>query len=426
MEYAIEIYNLVKVYEPGIYFKQNVADILSGAKRPSRKQIVALNNVSINIPKGKITGIIGDNGSGKSTLLKIIGGITAPSSGTVKVNGTIASILEVGTGFHPDLTGRENIYFSAEMLGMSSKTVKLLESEIIDFSELEEYIDMQVKYYSSGMFMRLAFSVISHLNADIILLDEVFSVGDTAFQKKCERKLKELIYMNKSILFVSHEIGNVAQICNYFVRMEKGNVIAVGDQKSVINNYLTEKLSGLSVQEKENNNLNNLTRPRYLIKNINSFYVNVSNLNIDPLGNEIELRVTTGRDTPEIIYSHDNIYLDISYEQNTMKAIHPVIILSYQLSSFSVVCNSKFSKKKLTDIFTKNKVNLRCKIPANFLNNGLFGVTIYFLDQNRNEILYLENIMTLQVNHDNKNDVEHVESGAVMAPLKPQLEWEEI
>jgi lipopolysaccharide transport system ATP-binding protein len=424
MDFAVEIYNVSKIYEPGIYFKQNLADIITNNKQPTSKKIVALDNVSINIPKGKITAIIGDNGSGKSTLLKIIGGITEPTSGTVRVNGTIASILEVGTGFHPDLSGRENIYFSAEMLGMSSTKVKMLESEIISFSELEEYIDIPVKFYSSGMFMRLAFSVISFLNADIILLDEVFAVGDTAFQKKCERRMKDLISMNKSILLVSHEISNVSQICNFFIRMDKGEIVEMGEQMSVVNNYLTDRLSGASVQAR-NDAFTNLNS--YSISKKNEFSVSVENIKNDFIGRKVDVNILTSNGVPHKIYTTDEFFIDVTYENKGYVPIHPVIIFSYQLGSFSVACNSKFAYEDLNPMFIKKGLTaLRCIIPANLLNNGIFGLSLFLVKKNGLDVLFLENILVVKISYDKINFSQYSDNGQIKSPVKPRLIWNKI
>jgi ABC-type polysaccharide/polyol phosphate transport system ATPase subunit len=217
---AIHISNLGKTYILDEKFKQNFREKI--VSNSNQVQIVqALKNINLSIEKGEVVGILGDNGSGKSTLLKLISGITRPSLGTIEIHGKVASILEVGTGFNPELSGRENIYFSGEVLGMKRKELKNLEAKIIAFSEIKDFIDMQVKYYSSGMFMRLAFSVVAHVDADIILLDEVFSVGDASFRRKSEARIKEMANSEKTVIVVSHDLSSLSKLCSRFVWLEK-------------------------------------------------------------------------------------------------------------------------------------------------------------------------------------------------------------
>ena len=176
--------------------------------------IWALKDVSFEVKRGEVIGIIGANGAGKSTLLKILAQITHPTSGRVELNGRVASLLEVGTGFHPELTGRENIYLNGTILGMTKKEIDRKLDEIIDFSGVEKFIDTPVKRYSSGMRVRLAFSVAAHLDPEILLIDEVLAVGDAEFQKKCLGKMDEVARGGRTVLFVSHNMGAIGQLCN--------------------------------------------------------------------------------------------------------------------------------------------------------------------------------------------------------------------
>ena len=176
--------------------------------------IWALKDVSFQVEQGEVLGIIGRNGAGKSTLLKILSRVTAPTSGKVKVKGSIASLLEVGTGFHPDLTGRENIYLNGAILGMTKEEVKCRFDAIVSFSEIEKFIDTPVKRYSSGMYVRLAFAVAAHLASEILLVDEVLAVGDAEFQKKCLGKMGDVAHEGRTVLFVSHNIGAINNVCD--------------------------------------------------------------------------------------------------------------------------------------------------------------------------------------------------------------------
>ena len=195
-------------------------------------------NINLEIHKGDKVGIIGRNGAGKSTLLKLLSRITEPSSGKITINGTIASLLEVGTGFHPELTGRENIYLNGAILGMSRKEIDKSFDEIVSFSEVENFLDTPVKRYSSGMYVRLAFAVAAHINTDILIVDEVLAVGDAKFQKKSLKKMNDISESGKTLLFVSHNMGAISQLCNKIVVLNNGEVSFIGEVQKGIEHYL--------------------------------------------------------------------------------------------------------------------------------------------------------------------------------------------
>ena len=202
--------------------------------------VFALKDISFEINKGEIVGIIGKNGAGKSTLLKILSRVTTPSTGNLKVKGRIASLLEVGTGFHQELTGRENIYLNGSILGMSKKEITGKFDEIVDFSGVETYIDTPVKRYSSGMYVRLAFAVAAHLEPEILIVDEVLAVGDAEFQKKCRGKMQEVSSRDgRTILFVSHNMGAISSLCTSAILLEKGLLKSSGSTDNIISQYLT-------------------------------------------------------------------------------------------------------------------------------------------------------------------------------------------
>ena len=206
--------------------------------RQKLKEFWALKNVSIEVKIGETLGIVGPNGSGKSTLLKILSGVTNPTKGEVSVNGKIASLLEVGTGFHPDFTGRENIYLYGTMLNMSLGEIRDKFELIVKFSGVENFLDTPVKHYSSGMYVRLAFSVAIHLDWDILLLDEVLAVGDEEFQRKSRERISSLINSKKTVIFVSHNLEMVKKLCKRVVFIKDGVVRKTGSADSVINFYL--------------------------------------------------------------------------------------------------------------------------------------------------------------------------------------------
>lgn len=207
--------------------------------RPTNDMFLALKNVSFQINRGEIVGIIGRNGAGKSTLLKILSRITQPSEGRVAVRGRVASLLEVGTGFHPELTGRENIFLNGAILGMTRAEVRQKFQEMVNFADVERFIDTPVKHYSSGMYMRLAFAIAAHLETDILLIDEVLAVGDASFQQKCLAKMEDVAGHGRTVIFVSHNMSAVQSLCDRVIHLENGKIKGDGDPKDEINDYLS-------------------------------------------------------------------------------------------------------------------------------------------------------------------------------------------
>ena len=202
----------------------------------------ALKDISFTVNQGETFGIVGENGSGKSTLLKILSRIVDPTSGTAKLHGKVASMLEVGTGFHPELTGRENIYFNGSMIGMSKKEITRKFDDIVAFSEVEKFLDTPVKFYSSGMYVRLAFAVAAHLDSEVLIIDEVLAVGDAKFQKKSLAKMTSIAKQGRTILFVSHSMSSVKQLCNKAMLLEKGEIKYIGESEFVTDKYLSKNL----------------------------------------------------------------------------------------------------------------------------------------------------------------------------------------
>src|SRR5450432_1190675 len=207
-----------------------------------KDRIWALKGISFEVEQGEVLGFIGKNGAGKSTLLKIISRITRPTTGTIKGRGRIASLLEVGTGFHGELTGRENIFLNGHILGMKKKEIESQFDRIIDFSGVEQFIDTPVKRYSSGMYVRLAFAVAAHLNPEILIVDEVLAVGDAEFQQKCIGKMKEVSTREgRTVLFVSHNMQALRNLCHRAITLHKGMIADIGDPERVISNYLKKE-----------------------------------------------------------------------------------------------------------------------------------------------------------------------------------------
>lgn len=256
---AIVIDRLSKQYQIGLARKRHntlrdhIMDAASsifrrnGTAAPAKNLFWALKDISLEIPKGQAIGIIGRNGAGKSTLLKILSRITKPTSGHVEIHGRMAALLEVGTGFHGELTGRENIFLNGAILGMRKVEIKRKLDEIIEFSGVEKFIDTPVKRYSSGMYVRLAFAVAAHLEPEILIVDEVLAVGDHDFQKRCLGKMNNVAKAGRTVLFVSHNMESITHLCSRAILLENGQIAGDGEASSIVQSYLGRTAGATSV-----------------------------------------------------------------------------------------------------------------------------------------------------------------------------------
>ena len=246
LSYPIVIDDVTQVYRKYSSrhrFKTFKSALLKGDFFRSLKpdeRVTALDGVSFKVPRGTTYGVIGENGSGKSTLLKLVAGIAKPTQGTVTVAGKVSALIELGAGFHPEITGRENVFINGIMLGLNKKEIYDKFDEIVRFAELEDFIDAPVKTYSSGMYMRLGFSIAINVNPEILLIDEVLAVGDAAFVPRCLDRIDDFRRRKKTILFVSHDLSTVEKICDKVVWLKDGKVITMGEPKRVIDTYLSD------------------------------------------------------------------------------------------------------------------------------------------------------------------------------------------
>jgi lipopolysaccharide transport system ATP-binding protein len=246
----IDVNHLSKEYERGRSIRsETLRELLVRNLDPSKwvksseqsaqsRKFWALDDVSFEVAQGEVVGILGRNGAGKSTLLKVISKVTDPTKGSITLRGRLGSLLEVGTGFHPELTGRENVYLNGAILGMSKSEIEGCFDAIVDFSEIGRFLDIPVKRYSSGMYLRLAFAVAAHLNTEILIADEVLAVGDIAFQRKCLRKMSEVARQGRTVLFVSHNMAAVADLCTRGIVLDAGRLIFDGSAKQAIQLYI--------------------------------------------------------------------------------------------------------------------------------------------------------------------------------------------
>jgi len=323
-----------------------------------RDTIFALKDVSFDVDPGEVVGIIGRNGAGKSTLLKILSRITYPTEGTIELHGRVGSLLEVGTGFHPELTGRENIYLSGSILGMRRGEIDEKLEEIVRFSEIERFLDTPVKRYSSGMYVRLAFAVAAHLEPEILLVDEVLAVGDAAFQKKCLGKMKDVASAGRTILFVSHNMNAVEQLCSSCILLENGCIRRRGtDVGHIIKSYLFPEEGGIQssrwINEREEFD-NAWFRPE-------KFFVT------DSSGDPLDNPVSNNRD----------IWIRI---EGVLKTVDPALEIGYSIVNEDGVTLywSYFNdhEESRWPVFSPGEIVLRSKIPARFLNEGLYTLEL--------------------------------------------------
>lgn len=244
---ALKVKDLSKLYFLGEKAPYSFRELLSGlltsrsGTEKGVREFWSLKDLSFDVNEGEAVGIVGHNGAGKSTLLKILSRITKPTNGTVQIHGRVGSLLEVGTGFHSELSGAENIYLNGAILGMRRTEIKKRFDEIVAFSEMENFLYTPVKHYSTGMYMRLAFSIAAHLEPDVLIVDEVLAVGDVGFQKKCLRKMREVGESGRTVLFVSHDMQAVSRLCSRVLWLESGRLRADGEARPVIGQYLHER-----------------------------------------------------------------------------------------------------------------------------------------------------------------------------------------
>lgn len=361
---AIKVSNLSKKYSIGKQKDSSLRGSLAGLFKSSITKVEefwALKDVSFEINEGDVIGIIGKNGAGKSTLLKILSQITKPTEGRIEINGRIASLLEVGTGFHPELTGRENIYLNGTILGMTRKEVKAKFDEIVDFSGIGKFIDTPVKHYSSGMYVRLAFAVAAHLEPEILIIDEVLAVGDASFQKRCLGKMEEIANLGRTVLFVSHDLGAVSSLCSKGILLENGKVIYQGNIESTIKNYMNDVKTDIQSTKK------------YSRENYQEYDGIVDLLNVKLLN--------SNKESARNFYIDEQITVEISFEILSETNANPIpnVHLLHGMGGKILVSVDSCEKNTFKHPGTyKSWVTF----PPHFFNNGFFtlGVAISTLD----------------------------------------------
>lgn len=360
-------------WEREILKKENPNQYINGSNKIDNADMIwALKNVNFELKQGEALGIIGSNGAGKSTLLKVLSRIIKPTEGIVRGRGRISSLLEVGTGFHAELTGRENIFISGHILGMKKTEILAKFDEIVNFSGVEAFIDTPVKRYSSGMYVRLAFAVAAHLEPDILIVDEVLAVGDADFQKKCLGKMNDA--SNKSgrtIIFVSHNLQAVNNLCTNALWLEKGSVRSIGNTKSVVNEYLSTLHKKSSIKE-------------------------FCTLNEAP-GNDF-IRVMYIELIPDLL--DPNEVLDIRTPLTVKFRFYNAsdnIVISTDLLLFTLAGECIFDIPSKPATYKKGFIEGECKIPGNFLNDGSYSFTLHFAKDTSSELFSYEECLMFDI-----------------------------
>ena len=403
MKPIVRVENLGKEYRIGK--RQQAYDTLretiTGAVRRlgrartngKEERIWALKDVNFEVARGEVIGVIGRNGAGKSTLLKMLSRITQPTTGRAELFGRVASLLEVGTGFHPELTGRENIYLNGAILGMKKKEIALKFDQIVAFAELERFLDTPVKRYSSGMYMRLAFAVASHLEPEILLVDEVLAVGDAAFQKKCLGKMGAVAREGRTVLFVSHNMVAVRSLCGRALWLDRGEMVAAGETAPVVLDYLEQSTLPVLEQNWE-----------------------------DPAqapGNEIvqirsaRVRAVDTNDRQEITIESE-IEIEFDFWSHQSDAVLNLTMHLYTAEGVYVLATGSGSKLR-----PRGLVRETVRIPGRFLNDGIYTVTIQFVQNSQSLYLHPE-ILVFEV-------LDAVRDGNWFGKwpgvVRPKLEW---
>lgn len=356
----------------------------------------SLKDINFNIQQGDAVGIIGKNGAGKSTLLKLLSRVTAPTTGQIKVKGRIASLLEVGTGFHPELSGRENIYLNGAILGMRKKEITRKLDEIIDFSGVERYVDTPVKRYSSGMYVRLAFAVAAHLESEILIVDEVLAVGDAEFQKKCLGKMGAISKgEGRTVLFVSHNMAAVKSLCSKGIVLQHG-IMAL---KDTAENAVTSYLSTGSAKANRTLLSGEYTNPYFELKEV---FINVAGASLDaPLNEYDEIELST---VLEVLQSSEHLQITYVLKNEYGEA----------LFTFSHAANG----------LKLNKGNniVKCFFPKGFLNIGTFYLTMYVIKDKKEALLVVNDVLIFSVEEGQRPIGSWL--GKEPGYIKPIFNWE--
>jgi lipopolysaccharide transport system ATP-binding protein len=406
---AIQVENISKLYYLGDRLPNSLRDAIvkvfhmrgSGGK----DELWALRDVNFEVAKGETLGIIGRNGAGKSTLLKILSRITKPTKGTAKIHGRVGSLLEVGTGFHKELTGRENIYMNGAILGMKRAEIEQKFDEIVAFSEIEQFLDTPVKHYSSGMYMRLAFSVAAHLEPEVLIVDEVLAVGDIGFQRKCLDKMQDISEHGRTVLFVSHNLQAVSRFCSRVIWLHEGVLREDGDTSTVIDSYLqSETTIGAEKSWTE------------FDKGCRNDFIRLTNARV----------VDHGGTTTAMFDVRSPIYLEVKYEVLQPGRVFAPAFHVYDQQGICLFGTNDIDPEWLSRKREPGTYTSRVEISPNIMAEGTFWATVAIFNPLSNEgLLNVRDAISFTTYDPMEGDSARGDYGGVMiGAMRPKLKWE--
>ena len=419
MKPMIKVEDLSKQYRIGMRDDaayRTLRDALAGAvadpfgrgrrkRLAAERELWALDGVSFEVAPGEVVGVIGRNGAGKSTLLKILTRITEPTRGRVDLYGRVGSLLEVGTGFHPELSGRENVYLNGAILGMRRAEIERKFDEIVAFAEIERFLDTPVKRYSSGMYTRLAFSVAAHLDPEILLVDEVLAVGDYEFQKKCLGKMRDVSRAGRTVLFVSHNVGSISNLCSQVIWLDKGRVTAHGETEEVIGAYVSAGMSASSEvvwgdgEDAPGDGDVRLRSVRLMGKRGAASDLLIS----EPITVEIEYE--NFKEGNFIVWG-----LELKDKVNTY------VFATNNRPSANAAVDEWYGRPRPVGIY-----KTRCVIPPNLLNNHLYRFDLRMVNERNEKKFCLEDVLSFVVHDTGEMTAEF--SGRWVGVVRPRLAW---
>ena len=368
-------------------------------ERPETETFWALKDVSFDVHRGDVVGIIGRNGAGKSTLLKLLSRITEPTKGRATLHGRVGSLLEVGTGFHPELTGRENVYLNGSILGMSRREIDRQFDAIVEFSGTERFLDTPVKRYSSGMYVRLAFGVAAHLNPEILIVDEVLAVGDAEFQKKCLGKMQDVASGGRTVLFVSHSMASVLQLCNRCVYLKGGQVVADGPASDVIQTYIQSGQQNLSEMMWTPDDAPSSDPVKLLaVRTLDADNQNSGDFNLV-----------------------DSVTIEMEFSVSKPAKIGPSVQI-YNDYNVCVFADAPLTHPEWADReYAPGIYRSQCVIPRRFLNDGSYDVTAILVRDYFNILVMKEKVVRFQVHEDGSGRGGY--TGPWIGVVRPDLKW---
>jgi len=360
----------------------------------------ALENLSFEINKGEVVGVIGRNGAGKSTLLKILSRITEPTKGEAFIYGRVGSLLEIGSGFHPELTGRENIFLNGSILGMKRKEIHSEFDAIIDFSEIENYIDTPVKFYSSGMYMRLAFAVAAHMNPEILIVDEVLAVGDQKFQKKCLGKMKNVSKEGKTVIFVSHDMSAINELCDRAMLLHKGQMVSQGGTKEIIDEYLVSSVRNVALKEWDYETAQGI--PSLKLRSV---------------------KILDSKNNLNYTFTHDEeVRLSMEYWVIAKTQVVPHFQVHTNTGTYLFSTTNHHDQEWSKRSYKEGLYQMVVTIPKYLLNSGIYQVHVYLHTYPDDHLIYLPDVVSFHIIDDGKNRGNF--KGDWPGVIRPLLNWQ--